>query len=300
VKGIRGQLGTLICAAAVAGMLCALAGAWLARGAAGQEAGPAPAGAGTAATEAEGQDYAEPVAGSDDEDWPTWLHDNQRSGTAPRELPLPLAAAWTYRPRHAPQPAWPPPARQDFWNRKYDLAPRVVFDRAFHVVVAGERVYFGSSADDRVTCLDLAGGKCRWSFFAEGPIRLAPTVAEGRVLVGSDDGAAYCLDAADGKCLWTSRPAPADRRIPGNERIISVTPVRTGVLVAGGTANFCAGMFPLEGVWRAEVDLRTGRTLAVEQVAASAQGYIQLLNDRLMVATGGDAGTRRRKVAGNR
>ena len=207
-------------------------------------------------------------------DWPTQRRDSQRSATAPGPLTLPLHRRWVYRARHAPRPAWPPPAGQDYWHKKFDLPALAAYDRAFHVVAVGESVYFASSADDRVTCLDARTGRPRWSFFAEGPVRLAPTVANGKVLFGSDDGWAYCLDAADGSLLWKHHAGPAERRIPGNERIISLFAVRTGVLVTDGVAHFCAGLFPEQGVYRAAVSVRTGRAAAGQRIEASTQGYL--------------------------
>jgi outer membrane protein assembly factor BamB len=63
-------------------------------------------------------------------------------------------------------------------------------DSAFHVAVAEGRVFFGSSVTDEVTAMDAASGKIVWSFLAEGPVRFAPTVYNGRVYVGS---AMLCL-----------------------------------------------------------------------------------------------------------
>lgn len=228
----------------------------------------------------------------DDADWPTYLHDGRRSGWTASRLALPLRLQWVRKARLAPQPAWPPPARHDYWHYKRNLKPRVIYDRAFHLVAAGEIVCFGSSADDKVYCLDAATGRQRWSFFTGGPVRLAPTIADGKVLFGSDDGWAYCLRADDGSLLWRRRLAEGDRRIPGNGRVMSLWPVRTGVLVADGAAHFCAGLFPVQGVYRAAADLRTGRLLARERVEASAQGYLAIRSGRIFAPTGRDpAGT---------
>ncbi|MFQ6099491.1 MAG: PQQ-binding-like beta-propeller repeat protein, partial [Armatimonadota bacterium] len=95
-------------------------------------------------------------AGADD--WPTYQHDSGRSGVSPEQLPLPLQEVWVYRSSHGPRPAWPPPAKRDIWHRHQRLRPVITFDRAFHVVVADGMAYFGSSADDKVYCLDAATG----------------------------------------------------------------------------------------------------------------------------------------------
>jgi len=181
-------------------------------------------------------------------DWPTYLHDNARSGVTAERLEMPLNEVWVFKSRHAPMPAWPAPAKQDIWHELRELRPVVTYDRAFHVAIGdspdGPRVYFGSSADDKVYCLDAATGEVCWTFFTEGPVRLAPTVVNGKVYFGSDDGWAYCLDATDGNLVWRQRPALDERRIPGNGRVISYMPARTGVLVDNGVAYYGSGLFP--------------------------------------------------------
>ena len=53
--------------------------------------------------------------------------------------------------------------------------------------------------------------------------------------------------------------------------MISLWPVRTGVLVDGDVAYFAAGVFPAEGVFFSAVDARTGLRFGVTTRAASAQ-----------------------------
>ena len=132
------------------------------------------------------------------EDWPTFMHDSHRSGVTGEKLTLPLTESWVFKAAQQPQPAWPPPAKQDFYHKHYELRETVAYDRAFHVVGAGQTIFFGSSADDKVYALDATTGRQRWTFFTEGPVRLAPSVADDKVYVGSDDGCAYCLSAGDG------------------------------------------------------------------------------------------------------
>lgn len=221
-------------------------------------------------------------------DWPTHLRDNQRTGLATFDLKLPLHLHWVHQQQHKPSPAWPAPASQDFWHKKFNLKARVVYDRASHVVSADGRVFFGSSSDDKLYCLDLRSGETLWEFYTEGPVRLAPTVAGDRVLFGSDDGCVYCVAAATGELIWKHRAVAEDRRIPGNERMISVWPVRTGVLVEDGTAFFCAGLFPEQGVFQIGVDVETGERLGEAKLGISAQGYLARRSGQLYVATGRD------------
>jgi len=220
-------------------------------------------------------------------DWPTYQHDYARTGVARESLLAPFTDGWVHRSRHAPRPAWRGEAKWDGWNKVYDLKSRQIFDYAYHPVIADGLLYYGSSADDKIYCLDAATGEQRWTFFTEGPVRLAPTIAEGRVFVGSDDGHAYCLDAKNGKLIWKTQPGPRDYRIPGNSRIISRWPLRTGIVVIGDLAYCAAGMFPSEGVLITAIEADTGKIKwQQKQTDLPAQGYMLASHTRLYVPAG--------------
>ncbi len=219
-------------------------------------------------------------------DWPTYGGNARRSGVTEGRLTLPLVPSWVYR-TPAPRPAWPAPARSDLFHQKHDLSPSVTFDRVSHVAVADGAVYFGSSADDKLTCLQAQTGKLRWSFFTEGPVRLAPTVAGKRVYVGSDDGRVYCLAADRGQLLWTYCPGGHDSRIPGNGRLISRWPVRGGLVVDAGTVYVAAGLFPSYGVYLCAVDALDGAERWKRKLQGiSPQGHILASESRLYVPSG--------------
>jgi len=222
------------------------------------------------------------------EDWPSYLHDAARSGVTSERLTMPLHEQWTFKAPHAPCPAWPPPAKQDFWHEIRELKPVVTYDRAYHTVIAEGRLYFATTSDDQVYCLDAAAGERRWTFYAEAPIRLAPAIAGGKVYFGSDDGWVYCLTAGEGTLCWKQRPVPEDRRYPGNGRVISSTPVRCGVVVEKGTVWFLAGLFPSEGVYCCALDAETGAVRWNTRVEAdiAPQGYLVASATRLFVPTG--------------
>jgi outer membrane protein assembly factor BamB len=222
------------------------------------------------------------------EDWPAYRHDSQRSGISGEKIAPPLAEAWVFMPAFAPMHAWGDPHAKPV-DKILELA-RMRFDDALHVAVAGDRVYFGSSADGKVYALDAKTGEIRWQAYTEGPVRLAPTVWNGRVYVGSDDGNVYCFDAADGRTLWTFAAAPSPERILGNGRMISIWPVRTGVLVEDGVAYFGAGVFPSEGLYLYAVGAGDGKLLWRNdsyaqggQGTVSPQGYMVASKEKLFV-----------------
>lgn len=221
------------------------------------------------------------------EDWPTYMHDPTRSGVSGETLTLPLAELWAYVPPTEPKPAWPDP--QVGWSE----LPKLKFDDAFHVAMAGDAVYFGSSVDHGVHALDAATGARRWTIFTEGPVRLAPTVAGGRVYAGSDDGAVYCVDAKDGRLAWSMRPMPGTTRILGAGRLMSLWPVRTDVLVDGGVAYCGAGIFPARGTALVALDAASGKQLwkasqipKESYVTLSPQGYLLASAEQVYVPCG--------------
>ena len=220
------------------------------------------------------------------EDWPTFMHDKHRSGVTAERLKLPLNESWVFKVAHEPQPAWPEPAKQDFWHRQFNLRSTVTYDRAFHVVGAGDTIYFASSADDKVYALDSKTGQQRWTFFAEGPVRFAPCISNDNVYVASDDGYVYCLSADDGSLVWKQKGADEERMIPGNGRIISMWPIRTGVLIDDGILYFAAGLFPNQGTFLSALNVENGSVTWNRKVNISPQGYLLASDERLYVPTG--------------
>ncbi|MFQ5809797.1 MAG: PQQ-binding-like beta-propeller repeat protein, partial [Armatimonadota bacterium] len=177
------------------------------------------------------------------------------------------------------------------------------FDYAYQVAAAGGAVYFGSSADNKVYALDLATGQERWSFMTGAPIRFAPHVADGRVLVASDDGCLYCLSADEGELIWKFRAAPRDEKLIGNGRMISRWPLRSGVIVHDRVVYLTAGMWPAEGVYVYALRIDDGSVVwtndtsgamylklphgGAEAITGVApQGYLLASGDTLLVPTG--------------
>jgi len=226
-------------------------------------------------------------------DWPTYLHDGSRVGHTEEGLPTPLQGRWIFASPVAPELAWPGEDGREI--EELVLENRIRFDDVFQTAIAEGRVFFGSSVDGRLFCMDLSSGKELWTYFTDAPIRLAPMIVDGRVFVGSDDGHAYCLDARTGTLIWRLRAGPDDERVLARGRMISRWPVRTGVLVDSGVAFFGAGIFPHEKVFVYAVDAETGKVIwkndTISQQDAgrsdlSPQGYLLATKDLLFVPSG--------------
>jgi len=221
-------------------------------------------------------------------DWPTYRCDSSRSAVSSEFLQGDMTLQWTYSSSQPPRPAWPPPMEE---------IPRMHSDNAFHVAVAEGRVFFGSSVTDEIWAIEVASGQVCWRFSTEGPVRFAPTVYQGRVYAGSDDGYVYCLNAANGTLLWRYRPGPSDEKVLGNGRMISLWPVRTSVLVDDGVVYCGAGVFPYEGICIAALTAVDGavvwrndtigdRAHELSYGGISPHGYLLASDDVLYVPAG--------------
>jgi len=195
----------------------------------------------------------------------------------------PVALAWSYRATQPPSPAFK--GGLATWRDVNRVEP-IRYDYVFQPVVTGGRLFFGSSTEEAVFCLDAQTGALQWTFYAQGPVRLAPTVWQDRIFFGSDDGFVYCLRQATGEIVWKYRAAAGGRRAVGNQRVISAWPVRTTIAIAEGVAYFGAGLFPPLGTYLHAVDARTGEPIWSRQVPNSLHGSILVDGDRLLVATG--------------
>lgn len=221
-------------------------------------------------------------------DWPMWRHDARRGAASPKALPDKLHVHWV---RELPplKPAWPD-------------QPRMQFDACYEPVVLGKLLFFGSSRDDSVTALDTRSGNQAWRVWLDGPIRFAPVAWEDRLFVCCDDGCLYCLDAATGKRLWRFRGGPTDRKIIGNERLISTWPARGAPVVADDTVYFAASIWPFMGTFIHALDARTGRVrwtndgdgaMFIKQphyadsfAGVAPQGHLVIAGDRLLIPGG--------------
>jgi len=191
------------------------------------------------------------------EDWPTLQHDNRRSSVTSESLTLPLQLRWEIT-SDPPRSAWAGPAKWDAYANIVDVKAMRNFDPVFYTTVADGHVFYGSSVDDGVHCVDVKTGREAWTFLTDGPVRLPPTYAQGKILFGSDDGHVYCVETATAQLVWKIRPAQAERKIPNNGKLISMWPCRTGVLVQDTIAYFAASLLPWRNTYVCAVDVHTG------------------------------------------
>ncbi len=188
-----------------------------------------------------------------------------------------------------PRPAWPD-------------QPKMPFDVAPKPALLGHSVFVPSSVTDGVTAYDAETGAEEWTFTTDGPVRFAPAAWDDRLFVASDDGHLYCLEAASGRLLWKFRGGPSERKVLGNDRLISTWPARGGPVVADGTVYFAAGVWPFMGIFIHALDARSGEVVwsndgdgstyrkqphqADSFAGVAPQGTLAVAGERLLVPSG--------------
>jgi len=145
--------------------------------------------------------------------WPTFRHDEMRSGATPAEFPAGATRRWTT-----------------------ELGGRLSAP-----VVASDRVCVAAVESHTVYSLDADTGEIVWQYTAGGRIDSPPTIYRGQALFGCRDGWVYCLRATDGKLAWRFRAAPEDRLVGAYGQLESAWPVPGSVLVKDDVAYVVAG-----------------------------------------------------------
>ena len=225
---------------------------------------------------------------SDNEGWTSFRSDNKQSGITSAEIKTPIALSWIYTPAHHPEPAWSVPAEE---------LERAHFDKAHHVAVSGETVFYGSGVDNKIYAIDAATGIEKWTFFSEGPVRCSPTIWKNKLYFGSDDGYVYCLNSRNGNLIWKFRAGPSDEKVLGNGRMISRWPVRTNVIIDDNMVFFGAGVFPYEGIFIYALNPKDGTVIWKNDTMGdrphelkfggiSPQGYLVASENTLFVPSG--------------
>ena len=113
------------------------------------------------------------LVGAAEGDWPLFRGDALQTGVARTTLPDKLEIRW-----------------------KVNLKKGIESTAA----IVKDTVYIGCY-DEHLHALDLKTGAQKWKIKL-GPIKAPPSVYDGKVFVGDEDGMFYCVDAAKGAKLW--------------------------------------------------------------------------------------------------
>ncbi len=170
------------------------------------------------------------------DDWPTFRHDQKRTGTSRQEIPAKVGIKWDIK----------------------------LGGKLTSPVVADSLVFVAQTDSHTLHALDQQTGTGAWTFVAGARIDSPPTVERGQVVFGCTDGWVYNLRAQDGQLAWKYRVAPLDRRAMAFEQLESLWPVHGSVLIrnnvvwaVAGRSNFLDG-----GLRLVRLDLATGKQLS--------------------------------------
>ena len=166
------------------------------------------------------------------QDWPVYRANNDHTASAPVQVAGSIRELWRYRPEHTFGPS--------------------------PLTSAGGLIFFGGD-DGKVRALGAEDGRVRWTARTAGPVRLPPTICEGRAYVGSGDGCVYVFEAATGRGLWRARTSPAERKLMVYGALCSTWPVNSGVLVDGGVAYAAGGVADFSLTHVLALDAVTGK-----------------------------------------
>ena len=224
-------------------------------------------------------------------DWPMWRYDANRSAASPHELPDEMHLQWV---REYPQlsPTWDDPLNRDLMQ----------FDTIYEPIAANGLLYFGSNSLDRVIALNAETGEETWRFQTNGPVRFAPVAYQGKVYFVSDDSYLYCVVGASGEEQWRYRPINNDRKVLGNERLISTWPARGAPVIEDGVVYAASGIWPMMGVFVYALNAETGDEIWVNDgssaqwmnqphnspsfASIAPQGLLVVSGDKLLVPGG--------------
>ena len=224
-------------------------------------------------------------------DWPMWRCDYNRSASTAEQLAEKLYLQWqvTYSPRN---PVWDDPLNRNLMQ----------YDRLFEPIVAGDKLFIGFNDQDKVVALDLKTGEELWHFYADGPVRLPLAVNKEKIYFTGDDGYCYCLSAENGALVWKRLLAPANNKLLGNKRLISMWPARGGIVIKDDILYTAASIFPLMGTFVYALDAETGNVVWKNEGTGSnyilqphrspafadvaPQGAFTISGDKLLVAGG--------------
>ena len=151
--------------------------------------------------------------------WPTFRHDNQRSGYAKTTVSVHVEQSWEAK----------------------------LGGRISQPTVADGRLFVTAIDRHTVYALDAETGDVIWDRTVGGRVDSPPTLYGGMAIFGSADGCVYAVSASDGRLAWRFRASPVDERLMSYGQIESVWPVHGSVLIQTDPATKKALLYCVAG-----------------------------------------------------
>jgi len=189
-------------------------------------------------------------------EWPTFRHDNGRSGYARTDVPAQLEQSW----------------KKDFGTK------------ISQPTIAGGKLFLSAVDEHTIHALDASSGRPVWRFVADGRIDSSPTIHKGLAIFGCADGCVYALSAADGGLAWKFQAAPSARRVMSYNQPESVWPLSGSTLIQDGKLYCVAGrsMFLDGGLRMLILNPETGKLIYENVMDADVPGTDKKLEDLIM------------------
>jgi len=226
------------------------------------------------------------------DNWSTYMHDNPRSGVSTESVNAnQLNKIWKINSSAPPMIAWDGGTPWDAWRSPSEASavrntPMRDFDFVNFVTVADGNLYYGSSVDDSVHCVNSGSGSEKWIFTTDGPVRFPPTIYNNKLYFGSDDGYAYCIDASTGTQIWRYTPSIPNRLIVNNGKFIPMQPIRTGVAIYDGKAYFASSLVPWKSSYLCAVNANTGTQIYKVSGGTTPMGALLVSSSKIYIPQG--------------
>lgn len=189
-------------------------------------------------------------------EWPTFRHDNRRSGYARTNVPANIEQSW-----------------------KTEFGTKIS-----QPTIAAGKLFLSAVDEHTVYALDAASGREIWHFVAGGRVDSSPTIHKGLAIFGCADGWVYALTAADGELAWKFQAAPSNRRLMSYGQPESVWPLSGSTLIQDGRLYCVAGrsMFLDGGIRMLILKPETGKLIYENVMDDRIPGTKKQLQDVLM------------------
>ena len=131
------------------------------------------------------------------------------------------------------------------------------------LTVGAKNVFVSDIESHTISAINADTGVVTWTYTAGSRVDSPPTLSQGRVVFGCNDGYVYCLRADDGSLIWRYQAALTDRRHMNFQGLESVWPVHGSVLIIDENVYCVAGrsMFTDGGMLFLKLDLKTGEKI---------------------------------------
>lgn len=169
-------------------------------------------------------------------DWPTYRHDNERSGFTAVRISPNIKKIWTADPG----------------------------GKLSSIIMADGKLFVSRIDAHQVIAINADNGKTAWKYTVGARVDSPPSFYKGMVYFGSADGYVYCLRASDGALAWRFMAAPKDVRMFSFGQLESIWPVHGSVLIQNDSLYCVAGrsMFLDNGLRMIKLNPVTGKLLS--------------------------------------